>query len=181
MTNFSLAIKNVLLSTGGGYPKIMEDAQQKFLEGDRSALMTALIACSLWQEVIPDWVADELLTLDSKIANCQIKDMNEFFSFKPEHVGKLGAFSKLTQHEKEVVNALFHHRTTGGNFTTGDGIAEVAENLGLSVRTVNGIYNKNKDWLKTVPLKDEQASGYMLGELPSLLEFAQHVRQSKDQ
>ena len=181
MADFSINIKNVILSTGGGYPKILEDAQQKFLEGDRSALMTALIACSLWQKVIPDWVADELLTLDSKIADCQIKDMNEFFSFKAEHGSKLVASRTIAKHEQNVVNALFHHRTTGGNFTIGDGIVEVAENLGLPRRTVEEIYNKNKVWLKKVPLKNEQNSGYMLGVLPSLLELAQHIRQNREQ
>jgi hypothetical protein len=181
MTDFSINIKNVLLSVGGGYPKILEDAQQKFLEGDRSALMTALIACSLWQKVIPDWVADELLTLDSKIADCQIKDMNEFFSFKSEHGGKLGAYRKIAQNEQNVVNALFHHRANGGNFTTDDGIEEVAQKLGLSRRTVQEIYNKNKVWLKKMPLKNKQNSGYMLGDFSSLLELAQRIRQSQEQ
>ncbi len=181
MTDFSINIKNVLLSVGGGYPKILEDAQQKFLEGDRSALMTALIACSLWQKVIPDWVADELLTLDSKIADCQIKDMNEFFSFKSEHLGKLGVYRKIAKNEKNVVNALFNHRANGGNFTIEDGIEKVAGILGLPRRAVEVIYSKNKVWLKKVPLKKEQNSGYMLGEIPSLLELAQRIRQSREQ
>lgn len=53
MNKFSTEILQTIFFTGGGYPKIQEDAHQKFLKGDRSALMTALIARSLWQEIKP--------------------------------------------------------------------------------------------------------------------------------
>lgn len=142
--------------------------------------MTILIACSLFQEIIPDWVADELLTLDAKIADNQINDMNEFFSFKPKHKTKLNVSRQIKKHEKKIVDALVVHRTHGKNFTTDDGLSEVAEALGLGRRLVEKVYNKNKAFLKAVPQASEQSTLYMIGELSTLLELAQFKRQQQD-
>ncbi len=58
--------------------ELLQYFHMKYTDGDQTALMKALIVCSLYQEHIPDWVADELLVLDGKLASDLSSDMNTF-------------------------------------------------------------------------------------------------------
>lgn len=180
MTDFSLDIRNTLLSTGDGIAKILEECYIKYLGGDGSAIMTALIACSLYQEVIPDWVADELLTLDAKIADKQLHDMNEFFNFEPIHKPKLRMSRNIKKHEEKVVNALFNHRRNGGNFIAEFGLRPIAKELGLSPRLVTNIYNKHKSWIKRLSKNKRLKQGYSINGKLTLLELAKFKRAERD-
>jgi hypothetical protein len=112
MTDFSLPIINVLL--GGGQDELLENCHKNCLGGDGSAMMTALIFCSLQQKEIPDLVADELLTLDDKLAAGKLSGVDEFFNYKPTHKAKLGMNKRINQSESKVCGALFNHRINGG-------------------------------------------------------------------
>lgn len=160
--------------------EVIEVCHQKFLSGDRSSIMTILIACSLYQEPIPDWVADELLTIDEKISDNQIYDMNEFFNFKPKHQATLGHERCISKIEQKALDALFHHRLDGGNFTANDGLESVATFLGIGRRVVEEVYKKNKDHLKSLPKNREEGTLQMGGALSSLLEMAQFKRTQHD-
>lgn len=117
MIEFSLDIKTAMLSGGN----IMEGCYQKYISGDRSAIMTALIYCSLMQSPIPAWVADELLTIDKQVADGRFRDMNEFFNFgKPEHKTTLEFLSNVKTKNKRVTEVLFHHKVNGGEFLRHD-------------------------------------------------------------
>lgn len=158
----------------------LEDYHTEFLSGNRAALMSTLITCSLYQETIPDWVADELLTLDEKISSNKISDMNEFFNFKSTGKAKQGLENNILKNEKKVLSALFNHRIDGGNLTEGDGLEEVVESSGVSRRHVIGVYKKNKDFIKSLPKnREEKNTGYVHSELPSLLECAKFRRKHK--
>jgi len=180
MLKFSTDLMNSLCSDEV-YTRIHDEAKQQYSNGDRTALMTMVIACAQFQKIIPDWLADELIGLDGKISSSEFKDVNEFFAFKPEHQSKLRSTWLLHKHEKIVMDALYRHRIDGGNFTAGDGLESVATETGVPRRTVEAIYKKHKRWLKDAPLKTEQNSGYLFAEAPSQHDFAKHIRsKSKD-
>ncbi len=178
MLKLSTGLMNSLLGDNGNNQ--LEKCHTEFLSGDRAALMSALITCSLYQQQIPDWVADELLTLDEKLSSNQITDMNEFFNFEPTHKAKQGVENNIIKNEKKVLSALFNHRIDGGNLTAGDGLEEVAESSDVSRRLVVGVYKKNKDFIKSLPKnREEKNTGYVHSELPSLLECAKFRRNQK--
>lgn len=180
MLKFSTALMNSMCSDEV-YSRICDEAKQQYLDGDRTALMEMLIACAVFQKIIPDWVADELIGLDEKIASSEIQDINEFFAFKPEHQSTLKSNLRVLKHENIVLGALFRHRIDGGNFTVDDGLESIANETGVPRRIVQAIYKKHCDFLKRSPLKTEQNSGYMYAQGPSLQDFVKHIRsKSKD-
>jgi len=142
MLTLSTGLMNSIL--GDNCNNQLEDCHTEFLSGNRGALMSALITCSLYQQIIPDWVADELLTLDEKISSNKISDMNEFFNFESTHKATQGLENNILKNEKKVLSALFNHRIDGGNLTAADGLEEVAESSDVSRRLVVGVYKKTK-------------------------------------
>ena len=153
---FSTDILNAIYFTDGGFAEIVAEQHKKFLDGDGAALMTALLACSVYQELIPDWVADELLTLDVKIANNQIHDVNELFNFTPKHKGTLDKEHLARKMKDKILNELINHRLNGGNFTENDGLLEVSETLGVGRRIVSEVYKVNKQYCKGLPHSKEK-------------------------
>ena len=179
MIKFSLGALNSMLNVDVHH--ILEEHHKKFISGNRSALMDALITCSVFQEPIPDWAADEILTLEEKIADNQIQDMNEFFNFKPQHKANFGLDKNVRKNEEKILGALFNHRLEGGNFTAADGLEEVAESLGVSRRVVIEVYNKNKKFFEKLPKNKDVNIGYMKSSPKGLLlELAQIKRTERD-
>lgn len=182
MVVFSTDVNNSIYikAKGGGMAEVLAECNHKFLSGDRSSIMTVLIACSIYQETIPDWVADELLALDINIANGRYKDMNEFFNFgKPLNQITMEFLSNVKAKDRRVVSALFHHKTSGGNFRRVD-LRGIADDLGISHKVVATIYANNQDWIDGLSKKTEANSGYIKGELTSLLELAKFKREQRD-
>lgn len=175
MLKLSTALLNSMLSNEQ-YSKTQDELKQMFLSGDRTALMYMLISCSLFTKVIPEWVADELLTLDGQIDSLKIKDLNEFFGFKSEHASRVRKEWQLYKDEELVIRELIKHRRNGGNFTVDDGLDSVAKEIGISRRRVEAVYRKHSDSLKKVPLNPEENFGYLFARFPSLKELAKHTR-----
>jgi len=176
MINFSSDIYKAIYNTNGGFVEISESCHQKFLANDRSALMSMLMACALYQEVIPAWVADELLTIDKQIANVQFRDMNDFFNFgKPLNIRTLEFLGDVKTKNNRVLEVFFRHKVDGSELQRHE-LREIAKELGVSQKVVTTIYNDNREWLDQLPTKIKKNSGYMQGELPSLLELAIHKR-----
>ena len=174
MTDFSLDIRNVLLS--GGRDNLIDNCRNRYLSGDRSAIMTALMACSLYQWIIPDWVSDELLTLDGKLAIFELTDMNEFFGFKAKHASTISKEKRIKKYERVVLDALFNHRLDNGDFTTEVGLKAVADQTDVPRRIVEEVYKRNKEWLLKLPKNRNENVSFVKATGPALLELARHIR-----
>ncbi|NOQ15366.1 MAG: hypothetical protein GQ583_12930 [Methyloprofundus sp.] len=178
MFRFSAGLLNAILDVD--VLSVLEELHKKFKSGNRTALMEALLSCSLYNVTIPDWVADELLTLDKQLDEGQFKDLNEFFNFgKPEHKTTLEQKLNLKVKNKRVVNALFDQKINGSDLSRVER-RNIAAELGVSQSMVEIIYKENMGWLDNLPRKAEVNSGYMIGELPSLLELAKFRREQQD-
>jgi hypothetical protein len=149
------------------FEQMMAKLYQAYKQGDRAALLTAIILCADFHQAMPDWLVRELINLESAIDRQLYPDLNAFFQFKRTHVAKARLHKKIKASEKIVLDALFRHRIAGGNFTTGEGIEAVAESIGLPRRVVEAIYKQNADWLKNVNSKDGVTQGYARITLPA--------------
>ena len=143
--------------------KYLNMMHEQYICGDREAILGALSLCAKYQAIIPEWVTDELLTIEDKVNSGATKDLNEFFGFKPENKAKQAKKYKIKKAIPEVYGALFDHRLSGGNFTTDDGLASVSEKTLEPRRIVEGVYNQHKESLKDLPAKkiDSSINGYM--------------------
>lgn len=176
MIDFSLDIKNALLGRGN----IVEICHQKYLSGDRSAIMTVLIVSSFYEKPIPDWAADELLTLDTQIANGQFRDLNEFFNFgKPGHKTTLKRLSNIKTKNIEVVRYLYYHKVNGGDFSRNE-LRDIAAELGVSQEEMETIFNDNKCLLEETPRKGQANTVFFQSVFLSLLELVKFKRSERE-
>jgi len=184
MTDFSSDVKNTVLKkllnqTDIGCSQILENCHTKFLEGDRSAIMTALIACSFFSEVIPDWVADELLTLDESLSCNQVKDLNEFFNLNILSPSKRSIQRNIEKNEIKTLNILINHRLAGGGLNDDIDLRPIAKKLGITQRALQKIVKKHniKNYKKNQGSKKHQ----IIGEAKfSLLSIAKSFRAKHD-
>lgn len=180
MADFSKEVDDAFLDAGGS--KILEACHENYLNGDRASIMEALICCALFQEVMPDWLARELLTLDEKLDRRQMKDINEFFNFEKKNIATHGKNKRIEQYEGKVLPELINHRLDGGNFSVACGLQGVADNTKVPRRTVEGVYAKNKDMLSKLPKNREKGAvqGYMNAKVGgSLLELFEYNLERK--
>jgi hypothetical protein len=142
---------------------------EQYISGEREAILGALLVCATYQAIIPDWVTDELLSLEDKINSGEKKDLNDFFGIKFDKHKAINAKEyNVKKDSRKVYPELFNHRLLGGNFTTGDGLEEVAEKTNVPRRIVEEIYRQNKEKLKALPTKVESNTiyGYGDGDIP---------------
>lgn len=174
---FATDFINGLLS---GNVRNLEIYHQRHMAGDKTALMSVLIACAALQAVIPDWAVDELLTLDERINSGEVDDLNKFFGFKVKKPTIKKLKIKKASYSAVLMN-LINHRLLGGTFSTrGDvdnGLRVISDITKTPARVVEEIYAENKDMLLTLPnnsSKDEN-HGVMNMTIP-LKEFRRRGR-----
>jgi hypothetical protein len=129
----------------------LDECHQCHLNGDKTALLSVLMTCGIYQAVIPDWAVDELIRLDENIMNGSVTDLNEFFGFIAEHKPEIKKRRKIEENSHNVYKALMEHRFSGGNFSAADGLSAVAESTKVPLRIVTEIYKKNKGNLQKLP------------------------------
>jgi len=130
--------------------KYLDMMHERFIQGERDGILGALVVCAEYQAVIPDWVTDELLSLDSKINSGKVTDYNEFFGFNKVKVPTQRHEYLIGKHEKKVYGALFEARLNNKGFGV-DLFDEIAAETGVSRRIVEAIYKKNKASLQGLP------------------------------
>ncbi len=130
--------------------KYLDMMHERFIQGERDGILGALVVCAEYQAVIPDWVTDELLSLDSKINSGKVTDYNEFFGFNKVKVPTQRHEYLIRKHEKEVYGALLKARLDG-KAIDGNLYEAIAEETGVSRRLVEAIYKKYKASLKGLP------------------------------
>lgn len=171
MLKFNSAMERILLSDEIAV-KSLDEFYQSFIQGDKSALMGVLILCARFQAVIPDWAADELLSLEERLDSGELEDLNNFFGFTPLHKGTIRKNNRICEAEADIYAALVKHRLDGGNFSIADGLDKIADELGISRRDVEAVYKKYQSALKRVPKNlNEEGYGYFS---PTICEQAFH-------
>ena len=159
--------------------EMLKNYHKDYLSGDRSALMGAIIICSVFQKTIPDWVADELLSMDGKLDNGSMSDLNEFFGFRKIVNAKVKFDKEVERANDKVYKALFFHRMAGGNFTARDGLAKVHEETGIRQRVVDDVYKKNHEKLNALPKKPDPNSNHIFGVMGAEVNILQEIAKMK--
>lgn len=98
----STGVIDGLLTDEAAY-NTLEECYQRHMSGDKAALMCVLMTCAAYQAVIPDWAVDELLTLDDRIQSGEVRDLNKFFGFEPEHVGAHSIYFEVSIIQKGAI------------------------------------------------------------------------------
>lgn len=171
------AIKSILIT---GNTEFLEECHQKFISGDRAALMEALFSCSMFHTLLPDWLADEMLNIDTRLNDNHEYDLNKFFGFVPDKKPKFKFDKNVRENEKVAVSALFNHRLDGGNFNDDESLRPIAKELKISERELKEIYNKNKEWLKKTPQNREVNHGFAIIEIPIVKLLVEHIRKNRN-
>ena len=126
--------------------------RRAFRRGDRFALLEALVSCSRYQTVPPNWVADEMLGVQKAIETGERVDFNRLFGWKPDRANTRRNLHLRKELESKVVAVLLERRLNGASFDRGpdDSVfAEVGKKVGVPRRTVIDIYNRN-GWLRKI-------------------------------
>ncbi len=82
----------------------VQRCQERYLTGDKGAVLDAIAACALDDLVLPDWLARAFLTAYRKVAHYQSKDWNGVFG--PAH--KKGTNLNAKQKRRELAPALLN-------------------------------------------------------------------------
>lgn len=169
MSDFSLDIKTAFLKkifnqTDINCSQFLEDCHVKFLDGDRVAIMTALIACSFYTEGIPSWVAEELKSIDDYINNRKFNDVNEFFGFKQIKKPDQKKLHSISKHKDEIIQALVEYKLTGGTFSNENGdfryfVKKLSERLNVTQELIKEIYAENSGWLQKIEKGSKHCHG----------------------
>ena len=80
---------NETIDLGNNYIiKKISAREQKFGAGDRTVLFEVISICARYQAVIPEWVVDEILKIDSEIVSGEMIDFNHAFGFANQNLAK---------------------------------------------------------------------------------------------
>ncbi|MFO1415275.1 MAG: hypothetical protein U1F10_15500 [Burkholderiales bacterium] len=143
-------LANDLLGAGGMRQRLAV-LERAYAEGDRFALLEALLVCGLLQAVIPDWAVDALVDVDRNLASGELEDLNEALGWQaPSQARRKKERQKELQTEL-VLGALARYRVDGGPLNAEEAFAPVAAELGIGRRLVETIYKESGAWIKGLP------------------------------
>ena len=149
--------------------------EEAYKAGRKYVLFEALSHCAQFQVVIPEWAADALLTMQRNLEDGDEKDLNSAFGWDdtPKESRNKAARShdaRVKENRKKVIEALWQHRLQGGTLNADEGLALVAEQLGLSRRLVEDIYRESGEFIKNMP-RDHPSdinTGFFMATLPGV-------------
>lgn len=126
--------------------------EAEFKSGNRSALMSAIWLCGVFQAVMPDWLVLGIADTETKLSEGQYKDFNEAFGF--ENVAENQRTRKkkagIKRNQDAVLAAFYEMRIQGEAFDQ-DTIDTIAGNIGISPRQVKNVLEEFKDQIAKIP------------------------------
>ena len=145
MTKFSKNLLNCFLDQGTSV--FSKKCHERYLSGDRSAIMESIIFNALYQKQMPEWLVNEILTIDTQIENGKYDDLNDFFGFKAGIKSAPKPTMDARKYEKKILEALFQHVTDNGKFNAETELRPLAKKLGVSQEALMKVYFPNKNGL----------------------------------
>jgi hypothetical protein len=150
-------------------PERCEQLYEQFKDGDRSALMVAIMLCSKCKIVMPDWVCNELTSLPDALESDINQTLDNYFGYEREVTNSMQFDKEKTarENEKEIVMRLVNHRIDRdkqngktGSFST-ENLKEIANETDFTYGEVEVVYNKFKttQWLKELHNDSEASYG----------------------
>jgi hypothetical protein len=137
------------------YLKICED---DFRSGNRMALFEALVICSRFQAVIPEWAADAILAGEAAVRAGECEDFNELFGFALPNRRDRRREAQIKANTKNVLGMLLMHRCDkDGSLNAEYAFDKIAESTGLPRRVVQEIYRRSGRWVKKIPQGSPEA------------------------
>jgi hypothetical protein len=136
-------------------------------QGDHSAFRRALAMCARYQAVMPDWLADRLLTLEKDIERGQHINLNKCFGHRPDSAKSRRKELQQKERESVVTAALLRHRIAGASFDRGgeDSVFDVVgREIGISRRIVVKVYQAHP-WLKDVKQGNPEGHNFGFGNI----------------
>ena len=164
--------------------KYLKICEELFKSGDRTALFGAISLCARYQAIFPDWAADAILEMESKLESGELSDFNEAFGLPASihtSVQKTARTRrkqrKLGQHSDAVIHLLRQHRLDGGSWNADEAFQPIAEKLGISRRDVQAIYEQDKAYFEGLPRGNPQNNlhGIYNRDLPSRRRFGRKI------
>ena len=128
--------------------------EQKFGAGDRTVLFEVISICARYQAVIPEWVVDEILKIDSEIVSGEMIDFNHAFGFANQNLAKRKKAARDKKNTIAVLSMLQQLRAQGQTLNADDICQTVADNLGISRRGVEDIYKQDGKFIKDIKKGD---------------------------
>lgn len=147
---------------------MLVEAEESYRDGDRKQLLNVIYLCAKYQAVIPDWAADEFLSIKQALRRGEFVGPNEAFGWTTTDVKRANTrrrVARLATIEAGVVAALMHHRVAGGDLSAGGdevagrGLDEVAKSLGVARSDVIAIYKKHRDAIRGIS-KGDSSQGH---------------------
>ena len=185
MTDYNLENRCSLpaILEGLGAQEELNNLQQQFKKGDKSALMVAIILCANCKIIMPDWVDMELGSLDSKLNSDFKLTLDEYFGLKRK-ISNKAVFKKektARDNERDILKLLINHRVNieglnkgTGSFNT-ENLKDIASKSSFSFGEIDVVYQKHKQWLTDMDVDSLKKVEAKLLFAPGLISFTKTV------
>lgn len=140
----------------------LEERRIRFEQGDKTALFEALVWCAWFQAVMPDWIAEALITGETQLQRGEIGQIGDLFGKikKGRPARKIDA--SLSKNEGTILQMLGLYRRRGGAFNDDEytsTVRQMAAEHGFSygTREIRRVYSRHKGHL--LSLERQGANG----------------------
>jgi hypothetical protein len=125
---------------------MLEDAEARFMKGDRSGLWLAILATAAGREALPEWARQGLRLALRRLNEGKAADLNEVFGWnnrRGNHKTARASSSKYRRLAPEILQKLIAHRKAGKALTAVE-FEDIGEGFGVGRSTVQRVYTTNK-------------------------------------
>ncbi|MFT3759323.1 hypothetical protein [Thauera sp.] len=140
----------------------LEDRRIRFEQGDKTALFEALVWCAWFQAVMPDWIADALITGEAQLERGEVGQIGDLFGKIQRGRPARKIDASLSKNEGTILQMLGLYRSRGGVFNDDEYVStvqQIAAEHGFSYgpREIRRVYSRHKDHL--LSLEQQGANG----------------------
>lgn len=132
----------------------LEVSRAEFVEGDKTALLRAILVVASSRQAMPDWMVEPIYHLDQRLRRGELADVNEAFGWTKK--GDLNKKRRVEHSRKQkVAHDVFMALCDARREGKGMGVPtfeEIAEGLKIKRPTVESVWKERKEEvLKVAP------------------------------
>lgn len=145
---------------------MLDQCKESFGSGRVEALWEAIYLCAEQQAVMPEWVADEVIAIEAQSRNGNLRSFDQVLGYRRPNTKTVAAATKRKKHLDVVLHKLTL-AVRGGEAISSDLFDEIGKEVGVSRRTVEGIYGEAKAIgyeFYGKPLSLGEITGHLSGE-----------------